>query len=76
MVTAVIRGAPSSGAVIRVHVCFRRRTPVPHSIQEPGTAPPHRRNPQVRSTEGPACHRAVVSMSAQPQWHPGQAAQP
>lgn len=40
MVTAVIRGAPSSGAVIRVHVCFRRRTPVPHSIQEPGTAPP------------------------------------
>lgn len=40
MVTAVIQGAPSSGAVIRVHVCFRRRTPVPHSIQEPGTAPP------------------------------------
>lgn len=41
-VTAVIRGAPSSGAVIRVHVCFGRRTPVPHSIQEPGTVPlPH-----------------------------------
>lgn len=64
MATAVIQGAPGSGAVIRVHVCSGRRTSAPRSSQEPGTLPPC--NPQVRSTEGPACHRAVVSMSAQP----------
>lgn len=71
MATAVIRGVPSSGAVIRVRVCSGWRTSAPHSSQEPGTAPCC--NPQVRSTEGPACHRAVMSMSAQ---HPGRATRP
>ena len=45
MATAVIQGAPGSGAVIRVHVCSGRRTSAPRSSQEPGTLPPC--NPQV-----------------------------